>query len=157
MSHALKVIQQLSESARDLPMLRTTYYTHVPPGDKNSPYAIMEKHIGNCRAIIFTHLEQKYISHEDKDLGNTKLHQNYGIDRLSNYSTTDLCDLVQSSGVEINPKFRTSLENSAALCLQKGPALVGRNSFINCLTEFNYLESVTTYCAKQIPKHKKRA
>lgn len=160
MSHALKAIQQLSESARDLPMLRTTYYTHVPHSDGNSPYAIREKYIRNCRAIIFTHLKEKYVAQEDRDLGNTKHHREVGgVEGINYYSIEDLCGLVASSGVQVKSKFRNSLEDAISRTKENVP-LVAREVFIDRLSKFNYLEPVTAYCAKSITitptRHKKR-
>ncbi len=150
MSHALRAIQQLSESARDLPILRTTYYTHIPHSDGNSPYAIREKYISNCRAIIFTHLKETYVAQEDRDLGNTKHHREVGgVEGVNYYSIEDLCGLVKSSGMQVNLKFRNSLEEAVSRTKENIP-LVAREVFIDRLSKFNYLEPVTTYCAKRL-------
>jgi hypothetical protein len=148
MNHAQRVIQQLSEF-RDLPMLRTTYYTHVPHSDGNSPYAQMKSYMNNCRAIIFAHLNERYVTQEtDKDLGNTKHHREVGeVEGVNYYSIEDLYNLVESSGIQIKPKFRTSLED-AVLRTKEGTPLVAREVLIDRLSKFNYLEPVTAYCAK---------
>ncbi len=155
MSHTLRMVRGLSEATGDIPVLRTTYYTHVLPGDKRSPYAIMEKYLNNCRAIIFIHLEQNYAAQKDRDLGNIEHHKKWGVEAVSYYPIEDLCSLVASSGVETNPKFRNSLEDTI-LKRVEGASLVAREVFIDRLFRFKYLEPVTSYCAKQIPLHRKR-
>lgn len=149
MNHAQRVIQQLSEF-RDLPMLRTTYYTHVPRSDENSPYAQMKRYMDNCRAIIFTHLKETYVAQEDRDLGNIKHHREVGgVEGVNYYSIEDLCGLVTFSGVQVKSKFRNSLEEAVSTT-KKGAQLVGREVFIDRLFKFNYLEPVTNYCAKSL-------
>lgn len=142
----------MSCPTNDLPILRTTYYTRIPKSDPNrNPDARMKHYLAGCREFIFTYLEQNYTAHEDRDLGNIELLKTQGVGQLHNYSIEDLCDLVQSSKVEANPKFRISLEDSASQ-LQKGTLVVGRETFIRRLTNFDYLEKVTEYCAMNLKK-----